>query len=88
VLQLLHRAEAAASAAAAALPCRHGCNNVGCLNLGKLCEAQLVSGKGCVCSRCKTARYCSRACQEQHYKEHRRICKALQQQQQQQQKAK
>jgi radical SAM protein with 4Fe4S-binding SPASM domain len=42
---------------------------------------QLVSGKGSVCSRCKAARYCSRACQKQHYKDHRRICKALQQQQ-------
>jgi hypothetical protein len=85
VLELLHRVEAAACSAAAALPCRQLCNNVACLNLAKLSEAQLVSGKGCVCSRCKTARYCSRGCQEQHYKDHRRICKALQQKQQQQQ---
>jgi hypothetical protein len=85
VLELLHRVEAAACSAAAALPCRQLCNNVACLNLAKLSEGQLVSGKGCVCSRCKTARYCSRGCQEQHYKDHRRICKALQQKQQQQQ---
>jgi hypothetical protein len=86
VLELLHRVEAAACSAAAALPCRQLCNSVVCLNLAKLGEGQLVSGKGCVCSRCKTARYCSRGCQEQHHKEHRRICKALQQQQQQQAK--
>jgi hypothetical protein len=85
VLQLLHRVEVAACLAAAALSCRQLCNNVACLNLAKLSEAQLVSGKGCVCSRCKTARYCSRGCQEQHHKDHRRICKALHQKQQQQQ---
>jgi hypothetical protein len=34
-----------------ALPSRACCNNPGCSNLARLTERELVSGKGCVCSR-------------------------------------
>jgi hypothetical protein len=33
------------------LPSKYCCNNPGCSNLARLSEVELVSGKGCVCSR-------------------------------------
>jgi hypothetical protein len=35
----------------AVLPSKHCCNHTGCTNLARLSEAELVAGKGCVCSR-------------------------------------
>jgi hypothetical protein len=35
----------------AVLPSKHCCNHTGCRNTTQLCEAELVAGKGCVCSR-------------------------------------
>jgi uroporphyrinogen-III synthase len=55
----------------------HFCNNPGCQNLAGLSDTQLVSGRSCLCAGCVTARYCSRGCQKQHWKQHKPVCKAL-----------
>jgi hypothetical protein len=36
-----------------------------------------VGGRSCICAGCRTARYCSRDCQRQHWKQHKPGCKAL-----------
>jgi hypothetical protein len=51
-------------------PVSSSCCNQHCLNMGKLSEWQLVSGKGCVCDGCGVARYCSRACQVKMWAKH------------------
>ncbi|WIA11036.1 hypothetical protein OEZ85_011189 [Tetradesmus obliquus] len=61
------------------------CNHTGCANLGRLSEAELVAGRGCVCGRCFAARYCSKECQVAAWPLHRRMCKAIQHERQQQQ---
>jgi hypothetical protein len=71
------------------LPVSMWCCNPRCSNLQQQSEAELVGGKGCVCSRCHTARFCSRQCLEQCWKKqlHKGVCKriaAARQQQQQQ----
>jgi hypothetical protein len=53
------------------------CNNPACCSLAGPTEVQLVSGKGCICAGCHTARYCDRACQRAHWKRHKPVCKAL-----------
>eukprot|EP00878_Enallax_costatus_P038693 GHUV01044115.1.p1 GENE.GHUV01044115.1~~GHUV01044115.1.p1 ORF type:complete len:154 (-),score=24.92 GHUV01044115.1:14-421(-) len=57
------------------------CNSPLCSDLAKLSEWQLVCGKACVCAGCEVARYCSEACQRQHWKQHRLICRQLNAQQ-------
>jgi hypothetical protein len=47
------------------LPVSLWCCNPRCTNLQQQSEAELVGGKGCVCSGCHTARFCSRQCLEQ-----------------------
>lgn len=66
------------AAVAAALPCKHFCNNPECLNCVRLSENELVGGKGSVCSGCKVARYCMKECQLAHWKQHKAACKQLQ----------
>jgi hypothetical protein len=63
-----------AAAAAAAVPLAAACNNPCCVGLECVEERQLVKGRRC--SRCK-AGYCSDACQEAHWKGHRKACKLL-----------
>jgi hypothetical protein len=59
-------------------PVSSSCCNPHCLNMGKLSEWQLVSGKGCVCNGCGVARYCSKACQVKMWaKHHRQVCRRL-----------
>jgi hypothetical protein len=53
------------------------CNNPVCGNVSGPSEAQLVGGRSCLCAGCCTARYCSRECQRQHWKQHKPVCKAL-----------
>jgi hypothetical protein len=55
----------------------HFCNNPACVNLSGATEAQLVSGRSCVCAGCRIARYCGRACQRAAWKQHKPVCKAL-----------
>uniref|UniRef100_A0A383W307 ATP-dependent RNA helicase n=1 Tax=Tetradesmus obliquus TaxID=3088 RepID=A0A383W307_TETOB len=77
LLHLPGRLLAAADALCAALPVSCCCNNPDCANLGGPSEQQLVAGRGCVCARCKTARYCCKACQVAHWQQHRPVCKQL-----------
>jgi hypothetical protein len=66
----------ATAAAAVAVP--NFCNNPSCGNASGVSEAALVSGRSCICSRCRIARYCSRECQVQHWKQqHKLVCQAL-----------
>jgi hypothetical protein len=59
-------------------PVSSSCCNPHCVNMGKLSEWQLVSGKGCVCEGCGVARYCSKACQVKVWaKHHRQVCRRL-----------
>jgi hypothetical protein len=59
-------------------PVSSSCCNPHCVNVGKLSEWQLVSGKGCVCNGCGVALYCSKACQVKMWaKHHRRVCRRL-----------
>lgn len=56
---------------------RHCCNNPGCSNITGLTEKGTVRGKGCSCSGCRVARYCSKSCQVAHWKVHKPVCKML-----------
>lgn len=53
------------------------CNNPGCTNSSGPTELKLVKGSSKTCSGCQVARYCSRGCQEQHWKQHKATCKRL-----------
>jgi hypothetical protein len=53
------------------------CNNPCCSSVASPSELQSVSGKGCICAGCCTARYCDRACQRAHWKRHKPVCQAL-----------
>lgn len=55
------------------------CNNPWCASLKGSSDAVLVSGRGCICGGCLTARYCSKECQLAHWKKeaHKPVCKAL-----------
>uniref|UniRef100_A0A383WA14 phytol kinase n=1 Tax=Tetradesmus obliquus TaxID=3088 RepID=A0A383WA14_TETOB len=58
-------------------PAKLCCNAPGCTSLDKFSELEAVGGKACMCERCRTARYCCRACQESHWKAHKAACRAL-----------
>ena len=61
-----------------ALPVDFACNNPECDCLDGPLELGLVSHRAqVVCGGCGVARYCSRECQEQHWGQHKRVCKAL-----------
>jgi hypothetical protein len=69
------------AAVCAQLPVQQCCNYHLCCNVAKHSELELVSGKSCVCGSCKTARYCSTACQKAHWHGwHKPVCKRLKQQ--------
>lgn len=63
--------------ALAALAMPHACNNPCCRSLEGASELQLVGGRSCSCAGCRTARYCGRACQRQHWRQHKPVCQAL-----------
>ena len=58
------------------VPMSLGCSNPGCVGLAGQSEVA-VSNKAC--TGCKVVYYCSRGCQVDHWKVHRRLCKGLQQ---------
>jgi hypothetical protein len=41
------------------------------------CEQNDPEKKLLLCTRCRTVKYCSRECQKEHYKDHKRGCKRL-----------
>jgi len=53
------------------------CNNAACTNMAPPSELALVKGRSRTCAGCRTARYCSKACQTQSWKQHKPVCKAL-----------
>ncbi|WIA22508.1 hypothetical protein OEZ86_009505 [Tetradesmus obliquus] len=61
----------------AGLPVDWCCNNPGCSNSDGPSERALVADESCVCAGCRTARYCSSACQQAHQAQHRPVCGAL-----------
>jgi hypothetical protein len=58
-----------------AVPCM--CNNPICTNTSGPTELSSVSGRSSVCAGCRVAHYCCRACQSQHWKQHKPVCNAL-----------
>uniref|UniRef100_A0A383VIY1 MYND-type domain-containing protein n=1 Tax=Tetradesmus obliquus TaxID=3088 RepID=A0A383VIY1_TETOB len=65
-----------AQAVAGRIPLSSACNNPGCVSLAQRSELLLVGGKSCMCSRCRVARYCCKACQVEHYKWHKALCRS------------
>ena len=59
------------------LPLSWGCSNPLCTNLQGPAEAGIVHGKGHKCNGCRMAYYCGKACQAQHWKQHKPVCKAV-----------
>jgi hypothetical protein len=57
------------------------CAHLGCTNLAGASEAQV---KGKLCSGCRTVRFCSEACSQAAWRQHKAACKAIQQERQQQ----
>jgi hypothetical protein len=60
-----------------ALPVNCACNNPACSNFSEISELKLVKGSSHACSACRTARFCSKECQTQHWKQHKPVCKSL-----------
>uniref|UniRef100_A0A383VCK4 MYND-type domain-containing protein n=1 Tax=Tetradesmus obliquus TaxID=3088 RepID=A0A383VCK4_TETOB len=65
-----------AQAVAGRIPLSSACNNPGCVSLAQRSELLLVGGKSCVCGRCRAARYCCKACQVEHWKWHKALCRS------------
>ena len=59
------------------LPLSWGCHHPLCSNMRGPAEAGIVQGKGHKCKGCRMAYYCGKTCQEQHWKQHRPVCKAV-----------
>jgi hypothetical protein len=53
------------------------CNNPACSECSGPNELQLVARQRNIYANCKVARYCSRACQKAHWKQHKPVCRAL-----------
>uniref|UniRef100_A0A383VU42 phytol kinase n=1 Tax=Tetradesmus obliquus TaxID=3088 RepID=A0A383VU42_TETOB len=73
---LLQQLHSFAQAVVGRIPLSTACNNPGCVSLAQRSELLLVGGKSCVCGRCKAARYCCKACQVEHWKWHKALCKS------------
>lgn len=53
------------------------CNNPCCSYVSGATELGRMLGRSCKCAGCMVAHYCSRACQVQHRREHKWVCKKL-----------
>lgn len=73
--QLMQHLRAAGSALAS-LPTHMMCNNPACSNVTGHSELQLVTGPSNQCGGCRTARYCCKACQWEHWAQHKPFCRA------------
>jgi hypothetical protein len=74
---LLQQLRGVCSTVCLQLPHKHSCNYEGCTNMTTLSELQLAHCKQSICSACKMARFCSKECQKQAWKEHKLVCKSL-----------
>jgi hypothetical protein len=63
--------------ACCAVPLKTLCSNPVCGVVSGPSELKLVGGVVGLCKGCLGVRYCSTACQRQHWKQHRPVCKAL-----------
>jgi hypothetical protein len=63
--------------AASSIPVPDFCNNPDCVTARGQSEAELVSGRSCMCGKCRVTRYCSRDCQRAQWAHHKPACKAL-----------
>jgi DNA-directed RNA polymerase subunit N (RpoN/RPB10) len=78
-LELLRVPWLVSSALVTAIPVDFACNNPECSVLHGFWELGAVSHRRqVVCGGCGVARYCCRRCQQQHWKRHKPVCKALQ----------
>jgi len=76
VAQLVQRLHALGESLSA-FAISNACNNPACSNITAASEAQIVKGSSRTCAGCRKARYCCKACQTQHWKLHKPVCKAL-----------
>jgi hypothetical protein len=76
VMQLVQQLRALGEALST-LAISSACNNPACNNISGPSEAELVKGSSSTCGGCRAARYCCKACQSQHWKLHKQVCKAL-----------
>jgi hypothetical protein len=76
-LDILSKELQTAGLTLSALPTQVTCNSPSCTNLAGPSDILTVSGRSCVCGSCRVARYCCRACQRQHWKQHKPVCAAL-----------
>lgn len=66
----------ALGAALSMLPLVAGvCSNPVCRNLEGVGDE--AGQQGSLCAACRKARYCSKACQKQHWKLHKQVCKTM-----------
>jgi hypothetical protein len=63
--------------ACCAVPLKTLCSNPVCGVVSGPSELKFVGGVVGLCKGCLGVRYCSTACQRQHWKQHRPVCKAL-----------
>jgi hypothetical protein len=76
VMQLVQQL-CALGAALSAQAISSACNNPACSNISGPSEAALVKGSSSTCGGCRVARYCCKTCRNQHWKQHKPVCKAL-----------
>jgi hypothetical protein len=78
-LELGERLQQVGTSLVVQLPQPLWCCNPSCSSLVKLSELALVGGKGCVCSSCRTARFCSRECLTACWTNalHKRVCRRI-----------
>jgi len=67
----------AAGQALSSLAVTHYCNNPKCSNVGCPSESELLLANKAKCAGCRIAMYCGRACQKQHWRQHKATCQAL-----------
>jgi hypothetical protein len=76
-LSALSRKLRVMGAALTAAPIRMACNSPSCSSVSGSTELSIVKGSGKMCSGCRAAYYCCKACQSTHWRQHKPVCKAM-----------